>query len=98
MYYIISLKHTLREENFVTLWRPDNAGYCYQKESAGVYEAPVPGYHDDEGNIPILITEAEKLFVTPETGPPGLTIPNNRKTWAALGVKMGRRSLTKIKK
>lgn len=38
--YIVSLTHTMRHEKYVTLWRPNNSGYCYSKEMAGFYETP----------------------------------------------------------
>jgi hypothetical protein len=29
MYYIISLKHTQKHDKYITLWRPENCGYCH---------------------------------------------------------------------
>ena len=48
--YIVSLTHTMRHEKYVTLWRPNNSGYCYSKEMAGFYENPEYGYHDNDDN------------------------------------------------
>jgi len=98
MYYIISLCHTLRHEKHITLWRPKNAGYCYSKEMAGIYENPEKGYHDSETNMPITIVEAEKLFVQDiYDGVEKNTIPNNRETWKKLGVSMRKDGLVKLK-
>jgi hypothetical protein len=52
-YYIVSLKHTSKKDKYLTLWRPDNKGYCWPMSLAGVYEDYEPGYHNDEGNTPV---------------------------------------------
>lgn len=97
MYLIISLTHTRRHEDFITLWRANNAGYCYSKENAGVYEAPEKGYHDSDNNMPISVEDAEKLF---QRLPYDFTekdmIPNNEDVWKKLGVKMTKNGLKKI--
>ena len=46
MYYIISLKHTHKEDKHITLWRPDNSGYCYAQDQAGQYAEIIEGYHN----------------------------------------------------
>lgn len=98
MYYIISLTHTKKTDKYLTLWRPDNKGYCYSKENAGVYENPSKGYHDSEDNMPISIEQADKLFMTlPYDGEEKLMIPNIKLVWDSLGVKSGKNGLTKIK-
>lgn len=35
--YIISKKWTGRKDAFLTLWRPNNSGYCFSDELAGKY-------------------------------------------------------------
>ncbi|MCT3662555.1 hypothetical protein HZR00_08530 [Elizabethkingia anophelis] len=98
MNYIISLTHTRRHEEYITLWRPNNAGYCYSKENAGVYENPERGYHDSDDNMPILTEDAEKLFKKlPYDGVEKYLIPNNKETWSLLGVKMTKNGLIKVK-
>lgn len=47
----------------MTLWRPENSGYCWGLESAGKYEKPVHDYHDNETNQPIPI-ENGAVFLT----------------------------------
>jgi hypothetical protein len=39
-YFYISLKHTKRNDAVFTFWGPNNAGYCYYKEWAGLYDVP----------------------------------------------------------
>lgn len=96
MYYIISLAHTFKQDKFITLWRPNNAGYCYSKESAGLYEVPEKGYHDSDSNMPIVDSEAEKLFqLLPYDREEKYMIPNIKSVWDKLNVKMTRCGLTK---
>jgi len=88
-YYIISLSHSMRHEKYVSLWRPNNAGYCYSKAMAGIYEMPKPGYHDDENNMPVKAEDAEVLFkMLPYDGTMRPMIPNTKEIWEKLNVKM----------
>lgn len=97
MYYLISLCHTQKNEEYITLWRPNNSGYCFSKEMAGIYPKTLKGYHDSETTMPITIEVAEKLFVTAEhEGKKANMIPNNQKTWNALKVKPSKRGLVKL--
>jgi hypothetical protein len=97
MYYVISLKHTMRNEKFITLWRPDNKGYCMNKEWAGTYETIEEGYHNSEGQLPIKVEDAEGLFIrdTEYWGVPHLAMPNTKAVWDMLGVKMTKNGLVK---
>ncbi|MEH0153758.1 hypothetical protein V6R21_06390 [Limibacter armeniacum] len=96
MYYIISLCHTSKHEQYLTLWRPNNAGYCYSKEQAGVYESPEKGYHDSDSNMPIKVEEADKLFQhLPYDNVMKYMIPNTREVWKSLNVKMTKHGLVK---
>ena len=38
MQYLISTKHTHKNDAFITLWRPDDKGYCWYKDWAGKYD------------------------------------------------------------
>ena len=96
MYYIISLVHTMRHEKYITLWRPTNAGYCYSKDNAGLYETPEKGYHDSNYNTPVKAEDAEKLFQKfPYDNVLKEMIPNNKETWKILNVKMTKDGLVK---
>jgi hypothetical protein len=91
-YYIISLKHSKPKDLYLTLWRPDNAGYCYSKQMAGCYETPEEGYHNSESSMPITVEQAEKLFIKADwDGEERDMIPNSPAIWAILGVKIDRR-------
>lgn len=61
--YIISLKRTKKEEPYITLWRPNDRGYCWFKDLAGVYTEIEEGYHHSEDSIPISEEIADQLFV-----------------------------------
>jgi len=88
-YYIISLKHTEKRDEYITLWRPNNAGYCYSKESAGTYEIPEKGYHDSDDNMPLSEEKADKLFIIANyDGTEKHMIPNCSAVWKQLGIKI----------
>jgi hypothetical protein len=93
-FYIVSLKHTHVDDDCITLWRPDNAGYAWWKSMAGLYENPELGYHDDAGNMPVSECDAARLFKTGATGHEYL--PNTNKVWAALGVKRTKKGLLRL--
>lgn len=95
MYYIISLKHTRPDDAFLTLWGPDNCGYFYSKEEAGIYEAPIEGYHDSDENIPIHENTAERLFMDLKNLGGMRIIPNNEATWNFLGFELSGKKLIK---
>ncbi len=91
-YYIVSLYHTSLKDNHISLWGPDNAGYVWAKESAGLYADVMPGYHISERNMPITQAQAEPLFqlVTSE-GQQKEMIPNRPEVWEALGLKIDKK-------
>ena len=99
MYHVISLTHTNKRDKYITLWRPKNAGYCYSKEMAGSYETPQKGYHDSDDNMPILETDAEKLFIFAQYDKGGdylHLIPNCPAVWNVLNVKMTKNGLKRL--
>jgi hypothetical protein len=62
-YCIVSFSHTNKTDKYITLWRPDNAGYCYPISFAGRYKGYERGYHDSDGNIPVPIVAIPKSFI-----------------------------------
>jgi len=99
MYFIISLTHTNKGDKYITLWRPNNAGYCYSKESAGRYETPQKDYHDSETNMPISEEVADELFIYAKydfNGEKLHLIPNCGAVWNSLGIKMTKHGLQKL--
>ena len=95
--YIVSLKHTMPHEKYITFWRPNNSGYCYSKDMAGFYENPIYGYHDNDSNMPISEDEAKELFQElPYDDVLKMMIPNTKESWKKLGVKMTKNGLVKL--
>jgi hypothetical protein len=98
MYYIIALHHTKSVSQYLVLWKPNNAGYCYSKQMAGLYENPTIGYHDSELSMPLPIQQADTLFQeTMYHGELKNMIPNTKETWKVLGIKMTKNGLQKVK-
>lgn len=98
MSYIISLTHTNKRDKYITLWRPNNAGYCFSKEMAGIYPEPEKGYHDSADNMPIEESMADALFLwLPYDGVPKQMIPNAPAIWDVLKVKMTPDGLKRLK-
>ena len=70
MKYIISTKWTHRNDAFITLWRPDNNGYCWYQAWAGKYDiaswSKVDREHYDNCHSTIAIDceIIDNLFVT----------------------------------
>lgn len=46
--YIISLKWTHKDDQYLTLWRKNNKGYCWYKEWAQVYDQDQIQYNSEE--------------------------------------------------
>ena len=87
-YYIICLKHTRKKDSFFTLWRPNNAGYCWFKDHAGVYDGYEKGYHDSCNNVPVLKEVLDKLFIDIEyEGKMVKAVLNNPENRKKLGIK-----------
>lgn len=85
--YVVSLSNTDKTEAFITLWRPDNSGYCFSKEHAGIYPTPQKGYHDSDTNMPISDAQADRLWVqVRHDGNVQHRIRNDAKTLRELGL------------
>lgn len=97
MYYIISLKHTHKTDKFITLWGPDNKGYCCSLDNAGVYSEIKEGYHNSEGDsIPFPVGHLDGLFIDSKVDSQGTIkkcIPNCKQVWDFLNLKMTKRGL-----
>jgi len=90
-FIVISLKHTFRRHKAITLWRPDDRGYCWKLESAGRYdEARILnhlGYYNSGcADIAVPFELAERLAqqVEYDTREFGICLPNNSATWRCL--------------
>ena len=90
-FMVLSLKHTHRRHNAITLWRSNDSGYCWPLERAGIYaEALVLerlGYYNSGcSNIAVPADLVARLVVDIEfdTREFGICLPNNAKTWKQL--------------
>ncbi|WP_198387826.1 hypothetical protein [Burkholderia ubonensis] len=92
-YYVISNKHTRRENRYVTLWCPDDKGYCFRTSNAGRYsEERVRahlGYYNSGCSIavPCDIIDALTVMTTPDDrldGPDGPALLNTGAKWKVL--------------
>ncbi|MFA1584734.1 hypothetical protein ABZR37_03875 [Achromobacter ruhlandii] len=63
-FYVISVHHTQRRDRYITLWRPDDRGYCWRIIAAGKYNRERVnaslGYYNSGENIavPVEIVDA----------------------------------------
>lgn len=92
-FYIVSVKHTRREHKYITLWRPNDAGYCWPLSWAGKYEeadvlANLSYYNrgDDTLAVPCALLDSwsvhpEKGYIDNDAGP---VVLNKKENWLNL--------------
>lgn len=90
---LVSLKHTNAGDEFLTLWRDNNAGYTLSLSAAGKYEAIDPGYHDSENTLPIDLVKAIDCGINHSEY--NTAIPNDNYTREALGLKIENNKLVR---
>ncbi|WP_446903034.1 hypothetical protein [Burkholderia sp. YIM B11467] len=93
-YYVISVHHTHRWHKFITLWRPDDSGYCFRTPRAGRYEsekvrANLGYYNNGCANIavPVDVIDSLTVMTTPADqldGTDGPALLNTRAIWKKL--------------
>ncbi|MCP1649445.1 hypothetical protein [Pseudomonas nitroreducens] len=90
-FIVISVKHTKRRHKAITLWRPDDRGYCWTLERAGRYEEPrvlehLGYYNSGCTNIAVPLTLVEQLAgeVEYDTKEFDICLLNNAATWRRL--------------
>ncbi|MFZ6813592.1 hypothetical protein ACO0K3_03925 [Undibacterium sp. Rencai35W] len=88
LFYIVSVKHTSRLDKYITLWRPDDKGYCYRTEVAGKYTesqvAAHQGYYHTGYDVAVKCEILDAIVTTSEIGyldVPGFVIPNKSSSW-----------------
>jgi len=87
-YYIVSIKHTSKGDSALTLWGPNNSGYTWHKDRAGVYtEDQIKRFAGDEMNVPVSRGAADLLWLSADDyGDKYISLPNNTTTCALLGL------------
>lgn len=93
LYYIASLRHTRKADDFITFWRADNAGYAWPLQWAGQYnrasvEAEMDYYHNGDRSIAVPVGVVSSLAVPPASGKvdgdTGPVVMNTAENWKAL--------------
>jgi hypothetical protein len=92
-FYIISVKHTNREHQYITVWRPDDKGYAWPLSWAGKYSedrvmASLDYYHDGSNvAVPCRVLDEIAVPVTPGTvdNDAGPVVLNNKENWHRIG-------------
>lgn len=88
--YIVSLKHTKRRDRYITIWRSDDAGYCYPLVWAGKYQKDDvlerPGYYNSGcSNVAVPCHVLDCIAIPPMPGEidndAGPVVPNNAESW-----------------
>lgn len=91
--YIVNLSHTERDDCYITVWRPDDRGYCWALSRAGKYSRDhVMGrlgyYNDGCSNVAVPCDVLDAVAVAPIPGhhdnDAGPCVENNRENWALI--------------
>lgn len=89
-FYVISVTHTNREHQYITVWRPENKGYAWPLSWAGKYsEADIKEhpdyYHSGCSNIAVPCSLLDGMAVppTPRTidNDAGPVVLNTKENW-----------------
>ena len=90
-FYVISVWHTLRENPYILLWKPNDRGHTFRTSTAGKYAADeiarCPSYyHAGYNNIAVPVEVLDKMTVmtTPADcldGPDGPAVRNTPENW-----------------
>jgi hypothetical protein len=92
LYYVVSVKHTQREQPYITVWRPENAGYAWPLSWAGRYPqseiaASLDYYHGgDSVAIPCRLLDDMAVPTPPGTvdNDAGPVVLNSKANWALI--------------
>lgn len=91
--YVISVHHTLRRDLYVTVWRPDDRGYCWALSRAGKYPMEKvlekPGYYNSGcSNIAVPCSVLDAIAIPPVPGhhdnDAGPCVRNTRNNWKTI--------------
>lgn len=89
-YYIVSVKHTLRNNKYITIWRPDDRGYCWALCNAGKYPHDLvmnrlSYYNTGHSDVAVPCAVLDAIAVPPIKGhhdfDAGPCIENKRNNW-----------------
>lgn len=89
-YYVISVHHTMRDHLYITIWRPDDCGYCWALSRAGKYPRDrvmqhLGYYNSGCSNVAVPCEVLDAVAVPPLKGhhdnDAGPVVENNRANW-----------------
>lgn len=92
-FYVVSLKHTRRDSQYITVWRPEDKGYAWPLSWAGKYsEAEILAqrdyYHRGDDTLAVPCAVLDALAVEPFKGTidndAGPVVMNNKANWARI--------------
>jgi len=92
-FYVVSVSHTQREQPYITVWRPENAGYAWPLSWAGKYtEAQIDElphyYHNGAESFAVPCMLMDNLAVPPTPGTvdndAGPVVLNTKLNWKCL--------------
>lgn len=93
IYYLVSVKHTRRDQKYIAFWRPDNCGYAWPLSWAGKYteeqiKAKPDYYHNGDCTFAVPCELIDSLAVPPEKGyidnDAGPVVLNKKSYWLTI--------------
>lgn len=92
-YYVISVKHTRREDRYITIWAPNDCGYRWALSRAGKYSCEnvlehLGYYNSGCSNVAVPCEVLDAVAVPPIPGhndnDAGPCVENTRANWALI--------------
>ncbi|MFC0667074.1 hypothetical protein ACFSKY_22745 [Azotobacter chroococcum] len=92
-FYVVSLKHTKRRDRYITVWRPDDKGYCYPLPWAGFYpesriRQSLDYYNNGCTDVAVPCGVLDQIAIPPMPGEidndAGPMVPNNAESWCRI--------------
>lgn len=90
-YYILSIKHSAATDDYITFWRPNDAGYTCYLPAAGKYSREQveesPGYYSNSRTtvaVPCHIVDGRGIEAAAGYDCAGPVIKNTELDWSAL--------------
>ena len=91
--YIVNLSHTTRRDRYITIWRPDDRGYCWALSRAGKYAHDhvmrhLGYYNGGWANVAVPCSVLDAMAVPPIPGhhdnDAGPCVENTRANWKTI--------------
>lgn len=88
--YVVNLSHTQRDDLYITVWRPDDRGYCWALSTAGRYpletvKEHLGYYNSGHANVAVPCDVLDQIAVAPRPGhhdnDTGPVVANTRANW-----------------